>query len=513
MLISSPLPLCLLLLLHGTTPCLGQVDLLNSHGLVCALGIDDPMPTACPRTGFIKQAGSGGKIECGENFGCCLCQSIICGKPDGSQTCDELNCNGDSGCYGVRDIQIYGSKGGGAVISCNGDESCNSTKITGTNIGEVTCTGDGACARSVFEFSCLPNEPCSIECAGEAACAGQPPPADGSTDYLTTHFSITNTAGILCSDEGCKYGTFELTQNSGGEGIGCEGVDACLEASITINNIEGIICGGTNACKNANILVIDPMQDFEVECSAAGSCEGMKLELVINNNVDYLKGFGCYGEGSCVDASITIINNGNQYITVENLECESPGACKRATFDFDGGEGGIGFENCMCGEEESCDGITGIDSCLSGLEKLTCKGQRSCAGLEQQVANVANGFEVICNNIGACQGFWLMILLNNNGRDDTTEIKGYKCGKDQSCKDAVIQLNNEQNRHNVVAYIAKIECNGVSACENTKFILVGNVIINDLVCSSSSSCINCNVVDAQTNTITPCGSFIGDSDR
>eukprot|EP00485_Elphidium_margaritaceum_P000213 CAMPEP_0202696080 /NCGR_PEP_ID=MMETSP1385-20130828/9446_1 /ASSEMBLY_ACC=CAM_ASM_000861 /TAXON_ID=933848 /ORGANISM="Elphidium margaritaceum" /LENGTH=505 /DNA_ID=CAMNT_0049352185 /DNA_START=28 /DNA_END=1545 /DNA_ORIENTATION=+ len=486
-----------------------QLDVVGSWNHVCALGVDDPMPTVCSSAGMTK-TDSGGKIECGGNFDCCLCQSMICGSSDGSKTCDELNCNGDSGCFGVRDIQIYGSRSDGAVISCNGDESCNSTKIIGSNIKEVICSGDGACARSTFMFNCMTSEPCTLSCGGEESCAGQPDFERALFDdtYLSTQMVIENTAGLECGDQACKYGKFVFLNNVGGGSIFCDGYNACIEAQITINNIESIHCSSADACKDANILVVDPQRGFYVECAAAGACTGLRLQIIVNNDVDLFQGIMC-GDAACLGATISVTNNGAQFLWIESFECESPESCKQTTLDFDGGDGGIGFMNCKCGERaiEACTGILGIDSCMSGVTQLNCAGAQSCQNLQQQVPNVANGFQVLCNDVASCRAMWLVILLNNNAAVRTTQIKGYRCGSNEACKDAVIQINNEQSG-NVQVVVDKIECFATSSCENATFKIVGNVKINRIICMSSTACVNCVVHDVMSNIVTPCQSFL-----
>lgn len=246
------------------------ISLTGFHGQDCSGDVDDPPPSVCSSYGAIV---TGSEIECSENFDCCLCETISCGTR--SKPCDTFSCNGDSSCFGLGDVRIYGSSSDGASIVCNGDESCNSTVITGQNIAEVECSGDGSCARAHFEFNCLSSEPCTIGCGGDWACAGTPPESDAAT----THFAITNTAGIECSFEGCQYGTFLLTKNKGGGMILCSGYHSCYGSTIEINNIEGIICGGSAACSGAHFVVTDPQKGFEVECAGLVCSELMECAL------------------------------------------------------------------------------------------------------------------------------------------------------------------------------------------------------------------------------------------
>eukprot|EP01084_Bolivina_argentea_P229398 387192_1 len=177
------------------------------YGQDCAYGNDDNPPDECTFGAILRDNT---KIECSENFDCCLCKTIICGEP-GKGGCEDFSCNGDQACLGVKDIRLYGDNSG-VTISCNGDESCIGTKIIGTNIKEIGCSGDGACMRTTFIFDCIVNEPCVIGCGGDNACAGSPK----DTGLPSTSFTIGNTQGIECAKEGCQYGTFKLKSNSGG---------------------------------------------------------------------------------------------------------------------------------------------------------------------------------------------------------------------------------------------------------------------------------------------------------
>merc|ERR1712154_73625 len=246
------------------------------------------------------------------------------------------------------------------------------------------------------------------------------------------------------------------------------------------------------------------MEDFEIECSAPDACNGMTLEIVVNNGVSSFKGIGC-GDRGCVGAQISIFNNHDKFITVEKLECEAPSACSEALFDF---EGGVAFEECKCGESStmSCDGIKGIDSCLAGLEKVECTKTGSCTDLQQQVVNVANDFELICGASSSCNGFWLQIVLNNNGRASTNYLKGYKCDKTEACLGAIIQVNN--NQKDVLVTVGKIECTKTRSCKDARFIVVGDVKINEIICGIDQSCDGCTVQYSLTSTILPCHSFV-----
>ena len=221
-------------------------------------------PEACPTVGQ-QLLSISAKIECIHNFDCCTCGQILC-APD----CTDLICNGDSSCYGVRDITINGYHSG-ANINCNGDLSCMKTGIIGTNIESILCSGDGSCAYSIFNLECLPTG-CVLECVGDSSCD-----ADPATPALNAVYSITNSKGMSCSSAACKYATFNLLTNVGGSII-CGGYDSCLGSKISATNVAGFKCGGTDSCKNAEILIINPQNEFTVLCQSFHACWGLKLE-------------------------------------------------------------------------------------------------------------------------------------------------------------------------------------------------------------------------------------------
>jgi len=266
--------------------------------------------------------------------------------------------------------------------------------------------------------------------------------------------------------------------------------------------VEGLICGAVNACKGARILVIDPKSGFNVECSGTGSCNGLYLEILLNKGGS-IGSIEC-GDAGCVGMHLAIYNKGGDYVTVNTLNCEAPSACTDMSIDF---EGGVGFDNCECGEEslDNCDGITGIDSCMAGVDKMECSGALACSELQQQVVNVANGFELKCNDHASCKGFWLQIVLNDNGRYPTRWLKGYECGETMACAGAIIQLNNDQKGMPVT--IVKINCDGNSSCMNALFIIDGDVNIKEIECGDASSCENCMVQHSTTSEVAPCVNF------
>eukprot|EP01083_Nonionella_stella_P193662 715009_1 len=364
-----------------------RAQVFGAYGQDCTPPLDDNPPNNCVETGQ-SISSPNGKIECSENFDCCLCDTIECGHSRDVNgkiiPCTEFHVNGDSAAFGVQNIDVIGSPITGAVINCGGDHACERTGVFGQNIASVQCAGDYACAQSQWDLTCLPNSPCPVNCRGDNACS--------SGKISETSMTVSNTAGLSCADDACYHGIFHLQNNIGGGSIECKGEHACQGVRITINNIESIVCGGVNACKNAQIHVIDPQEDFSLDCTAYGSCQGLDLEIYMskNSNVSFFKGFHCKGASSCLATSINIINYSKKSLTIETLECEAQQSCKYAYFNIINGR----FEKCKCGPaiQESCQGTQGIESCFDGLDKLECNGFQSCFNKKQTISNIANDF-------------------------------------------------------------------------------------------------------------------------
>ncbi len=161
----------------------------------------------------------------------------------------------------MKDIQIIGDELG-AVLNCNGDLSCKWTHVTGTNIGGILCTGDGACAYSIFDMICVGEpEPCTLLCVGDDSCRSH------ETDpQKQAYFYLVNSHGMKCAHDACRDAVFDLLQNLGGS-IQCTAEESCHGAEISVNNIEALSCRGIMACKSAHIFVKDPEERFTVLCS------------------------------------------------------------------------------------------------------------------------------------------------------------------------------------------------------------------------------------------------------
>ena len=57
----------------------------------------------------------GGEVACTHNFDCCPCGQVKC-----TEGCTGLVCNGDSSCFGIKDVILEGDTEMGVGIICNG---------------------------------------------------------------------------------------------------------------------------------------------------------------------------------------------------------------------------------------------------------------------------------------------------------------------------------------------------------------------------------------------------------
>jgi len=346
----------LFLLSLSLISCKSQTGVTGFFGQDCTPSQGD-FPQACPTIGQeIRNSNALKKIECKHNFDCCTCGKMICG-PD----CLELVCNGDSGCYGVRDIEIRGSLSSGAVINCNGDISCMNTGIYGINIAKILCSGDNSCSYSIFNLECLPSIGCILECVGDASCE-----ADPSLTQLNGIYKIENSFGLTCSIQACRYSIFNLLTNIGGS-ILCTSFESCYESIITVTNINYLLCGGTSSCKNANILIINPQNGFSLLCQSNESCKNLKIDILITDpSIQSFNGIICGGTSSCESAIIKITKqstkNNNNQLRITELTCGGNRACFNSIFEL---TSNIIVSSCRCagGATNACNGLIGVASC------------------------------------------------------------------------------------------------------------------------------------------------------
>ena len=447
-------------------------------------------PQGCPIIGQDLISNSG-KIECIHNFDCCTCGKMQCGtrlSPD----CTDLICNGDSGCFGVRDIILYGSISG-VSINCNGDLSCMRTGIIGYDVSSILCSGDGSCSNSVFNLQCLLPNGCKLECVGDNSCESDP-----IIQQLKSIYTITNSYGLVCAAAACKYSTFLFETNIGGSII-CGAYDSCLNSKITINNIDGIMCGGRNSCKNANILIINPQNTFSLSCQSAFSCYNLNIEIVITDPlIKEFRSISCGAISSCEGMKITITKlipstmiipiDGSRNLLISELICGGMTACKNTIFEL---SDNISFEQCGCagGSTRSCQGLIGVDSCSQGLLSFECTGN-SCQNMKEEIVNPMNGFELICNDPNSCKNFELTIRITSSS-NAPTRLGGIRCDQIDSCnglKVYIINMVTGTARKQVSSGI--ITCSSTNSCAGAMFV-TWYADIDRIDCSVPNSCTQC----------------------
>jgi len=311
-------------------------------------------PKATVPIGGILTANIDGDIVCTHNHDCCGCGAMICGEVNGPY-CNSVICNGDSSCFGVKNIVITGDPVDGALISCNGDVSCMQTEIMGTNIAELACTGDFSCAYCHFDIVCLNDGyGCPLSCVGDDSCKGH---FSGSVEGRAT-FKIENSHGMFCAHDACRDADFKLINNMGGI-IRCGAEAACVNTHISVQNVESLVCGGEFGCYNSDITIINPQEGFSVTCTGMAACRNLQLELIVKDpKTTSFRGIACTGHSSCKDIRVTITKAGREPLILEELACQGIESCTGGMYDLTNTR----FDTCGCagGATRSCEHLIGI---------------------------------------------------------------------------------------------------------------------------------------------------------
>eukprot|EP01084_Bolivina_argentea_P303035 523141_1 len=393
--------------------------------------------------------------------------------------CTDIVCNGDSSCYGVKDIQMYGDPLG-AVLNCNGDISCKWTRVYGINIAGILCTGDGACAFSIFDMTCIieHGEGCPLLCVGDDSCRsllGDP--------TRQAVFTISNSMGMKCAHDACVDATFHLMTNTGGS-IMCTAEEACVRAEIMIDNVEMLMCKGEKACFDAHIFIKNPQEGFSVLCSGRQSCMGLDLEIMVTDpDIGFFRGIICMSPASCKGAHITI--NGNHELTFEELTCGAEESCRNLVFDIGPN---IIFEECRCAGALTlaCDNLLGVDQCMAGMNNIDCKGANGCKNKVTTITNPGNGFELFCPDPSSCENMMLNIYLDGRRRG-VDHFGGVWCKAEKACNNLVVNIYNIVVGFHIDA--GMVYCDTSNFCTNSTFNLIGADI--DVGCSQANNCKGC----------------------
>jgi len=409
---------------------------------------------------------------------------LMCGP-----NCESVQCRGDSACFGVRDINVYGGTSLSASILCDGDRACEGTSVRGANIGAIQCHGARACAHSQMDVACSLPGGCALECLGEASCAADP--ADPLQPHLprSAVFRVANSFGLLCAHGACENAAVAMESNVGGSVV-CAGVDSCRGAQITVNNVGGVFCTGADGCRDAEILVLNPRNGFVVECTGANGCQGLKLEVVVDDaRITELGAIRCAAPNACRGLAASLFKDiPRTQLRVAALECSGAGACRDAMFDVGYN---VRFDACACDAAAPgvCQGLLGVTGCLSGLSKLECVTANSCAGMKEALVNPGKDFQVVCGADGSCTDMTLDVAVSDVA--STEFLKGIVCGSAGACQGMTLNVNNTD-----VARLqaGTMDCSPSSACAAAKFNMM-NADIEMIKCGVESgaeaSCADC----------------------
>merc|ERR1719206_7052 len=440
----------------------------------------------CADAGAEIESDVNGIISCGADFDCCRCGALMCGP-----RCESVQCRGDSSCFGVRDIGVYGGTSLGATVLCEGERACESTSVRGRNIGAIQCRGGRSCAHSAFDVACQRPGGCTLECFGDDACAADAP--DPAQPHLprSAVFRVENSFGLSCAHRSCENGAFLFESNVGGAVV-CAGQRACRGAQITINDVDGVFCTGADGCRDAEILVLNPRNGFVVECSGENGCANLKLEIVVDDaRVTALGAIRCASTDSCRGLSASVFKDiPRTALSVAALECVGAGSCRDAMFDVGFN---VRFERCACNDavNGACANLLGVTGCLAGLSKLECVSEGACRGMHERVVSPAKDFQVVCGSRHSCSEMTLDVEVDSVAQ--TQFLKGVVWGSASACSGLTLNVNNSDTQR---LDAGTIDCSPASACAAAKFSLQ-NAELEMIKCGVESgagaSCGDCTV--------------------
>eukprot|EP01083_Nonionella_stella_P130832 397172_1 len=244
-------------------------------------------------------------IQCLLPYDCCMCAQIECGLQD--LPCQGMTA-GASGVAGVKDITIVGAAAGtGAVIECQGADSCSNTDIIGTHVFSLDCDEDRACYNATIIIT-DPSPLFTLNCGGIESCRDLD---------IQINFSAPDTP---CSATAAAK-TFTL------EKLSCASDMACENLHITINNA------------GCDTVVMDTF-----ECVHPKGCDGAVVDLI--GAVEIIN---CECGPSCLNA----VGLGQCYEGLSFLQCNDPRACAGQVSTVTNPENGFEF---ICGDVSSCEG-------------------------------------------------------------------------------------------------------------------------------------------------------------
>eukprot|EP01083_Nonionella_stella_P065253 170801_1 len=356
---------------------------------------DQLCPNSVTMTGLCRDVTDiyfSDNIMCWQPYDCCMCAQIECGMRDVNAPCKRLTI-GPSGVAGVKDITVMGSLMGpnaGAVIDCQGIESCHSSDIVGTHVRTVDCDGDRSCQDATITIT-DPTAAFVLDCGGieschnlqidiyfseeEGGCGDQSMMNTFRMDKITcANRRSCEGLQITVNNAGCDVvmiDTLECVQHDACNGavfdfIGAVGIDhckcgpSCANAQGLESCYEGLAflkCTDPRACASQVSTVTNPRNGFEFICSDVSSCMAATFTLELTHDIgkptSKLGKFIFSGEYAAQGATFIIDNDQAIDMAVELVECAGPMSCYGTTFVL---KGSVYIEKFVCapGACEGC---------------------------------------------------------------------------------------------------------------------------------------------------------------
>merc|ERR1712083_76181 len=169
--------------------------------------------------------------ECDEES---ACQSSIISAVNAK----ELQCKGYRSCYEGQ-FSLSCTEDESCEIECEGDDACRGSTISADYVKELQCKDEKACTDATIAINSVADD-FGIEC-GDGGCA----------NLDVTINAMGDLGEIKCSGDGACVGASFTFVNSGTaavsiETIDCDGEDACKDATFTFSgsfNVDECKCG------------------------------------------------------------------------------------------------------------------------------------------------------------------------------------------------------------------------------------------------------------------------------
>jgi len=258
-----------------------------------------------------------------------------------------------------------------------------------------------------------------------------------------------------------------------------------MRADITINTIGLLGCRAEYACQGAHIYIRNPEEGFSILCSGRGACENLEVEIYVDDpDISHFRGITCMSAHSCRGMHVTITKTSG-ILEIEELMCGAAESCRNAVFDIGPN---VEFADCLCAGKLTlaCDNLLGVDSCMAGMNHLECLKPNECKGMVETLTNPGNDFELVCGDIGSCQGMELTVYMDGRRRG-VTRFGGVQCLKDNSCSGLVY---NVFNIIRPIIDVGIVNCEKPGSCVNATFNLIGAKA--DVSCGDASACTGCS---------------------